>query len=328
MASVAEEPSRGKIAPTLPAAPASSTMPAPREMKRELTVSASSTRDVKRIPPPLKLEGATTAAESTHSGGHFPPISATNQGTHAIFHPPPPLIDPSQSPAFYGQFSPFPFSLPSPLHHHHHHPGHHPHHHPGHHPHHSFYASQSCPIMSPLAFPAVPYQPTPQQHGVDNGQSILHSPVPPVSTEQPSIFVFPPITDAGQPSPDSSSSEDTSAGTSPNPSPVAEMVHPQHYQSEPPPSQHFPIECPTPNLPLMSPIIPPFFTSTMTPTFSYDSYGFYHHHHDGFSQQQQQMQQMQQQHHQATAGCFHTGASTSTCEVHADFFKGVTHALC
>ena len=83
----------------------------------------------------------------------------------------------------------------------------------------------------------------------------------------------------------------------------------------------------------MSPIIPPFFTSTMTPTFSYDSYGFYHHHQhhdhltpDGFSQQQ--MQQMQQHHQQTTTSCFHAGASTSTCEVHADFFKGVTHAMC
>ena len=317
LASIAEEPTRGKILPTLPSrkllASHSSSMASSSTTKTHsvstivsTTPTASSTTSVsstptstgkesKKIPPPLVLEEATPATKPAFKEMPPPPIEPivplTTLNPQIIYPAPPP-----PSPMYFAPYSPYPFALPSPLH-------------PLPNSHH-YYASahQNYPLLSPLAFPAYPFpQPLQQQQQPTTERPLSQSPMPSidgdsiVSSDPPSVFVFPsmppaPGSDSGRYSPCpgsiASSSDgycagngsvgDASAGPSPVPSPVPDMLqqrgyYPHLYWPSPVHQQmsQDPAECRTPNLPLPSPMMPSYYQSAMTPT-SYDSFGFYH----------------------------------------------------
>ena len=197
-------------------------------------------------------------------------------------------------------------------------------------------AAQAYPVMSPLAFPTFPCrQPLPSQQHPQPPSINVPSPLPSTinddSQSAPPVFVFPPIPDgdsrqpapfnnvvggveARQPSPfgsdgnsvsgSSVSGGDSSRGVSPI-NDITQLQSSQQQQQQHTMTQFQPnLECPTPTLPLMSPLISPFFNSSMTPTFSYDSLGpgmYQQQQHPqsylmegSYPQQQQQMQHQQQ----------------------------------
>lgn len=311
LASIAEEPTRGKILPTLPSrknvsqtASTSARTPVITTTTStpptvSLTTSSTTGKESKKIPPPLLLDEAPREIKPAIKamGPPAPPpllrpvgVSApSTPSTHHAMHPPPP-----PSPIVFAPYSPYPIALQSPLH-------------SLSNPH-PFYAgaAQSYPLMSPLAFPAYPFaQPLfshPQQ--VLDRPPLIQSPMPSIdgdsvaSSEPPSVFVFPsvspvPGSDSGRFSPcpssvisstDDSCGGEVSAGPSPIPSPIPEMLHQQSYYSpmywssalQQPPHQmpQDPAECRTPNAPFLSPLMPPYYPSAMTPT-AYDSFAFY-----------------------------------------------------
>ena len=202
--------------------------------------------------------------------------------------------------------------------------------------------------MSPLAFPCAPYQGQQQQQQLTRQQidaaSVAPSPIPVPSIggdayNPPPVFVFPPISEGDrQPSPfgsDGSSvagsfGDESSRGPSPLIFDAAHMQQYQqaqtlHYQQQQ--QQQFPLDCPTPTMPLMSPLVSPFFSTSMTPTFAYDSYGLYQHpqyYNEGAYPQQQAQQEIFQQlpsydefmafSANGREGCAESAASDYRCE--------------